>query len=318
MGYRHSYSNITDLAHSFYYQGNDFDDETCYTRSASYRGRVFNSYGTTIGAIVRGKNGNVLLYSDAYMSSTTSKHLSALKNASPFHKLACPFDYGHSLFRCTEKEIVRFIKEQFERELANDKKQKHSYTRKEHREFSTGLLERAKEFAETFGVKIKGLAVYEKYLEKCLNSDNIKAHLAKIRQASIKKAENQRKKIEKFKSDLGKTDYCELVKRYIANYNWNDKADKEIRDLLVASTGIDYPSFVWVDKDNEVVRTSQHITMPISKVVPLLKLWNSKHNIIGKSIGEYTILANNDTMVKIGCHEIPLDNIKSLYKHLVG
>lgn len=309
------FGNIESLAHEFFYKEHD---EECRTRSAWFKGARFGSYGTCIGYIFTDKQGRkTLLASDSYMSATTAKHLNALKNACPFGVTDVPFHYGDSfyLYR-TQKEVLKRIAELFAVRLESEISEKRTYTRKPDREYALDLLKNMNEFVRITGQRIKGLAKYNKYLSVALSAENIKKASARVRAQAKKQAEKTKQLVEKFKRDVAKKPLLDLIKKYVFDFRYykSTKAELKEQELFnkMFDTDLHNPSFVIVDKENGVVKTSQNITMPISDVLPLLKMWKHKHNIVGLMLGQYTVLANNDKFVKIGCHNIPTANIKAL------
>lgn len=309
------FGNIESLAHEFYYKTHD---EECRTRSAWFKGNRFGSYGTCIGYIFKGKDGQkTLLASDSYMSATTAKHLNALTNACPFSYIRVPFHYGDS-FYCyrTQKDVLKRIAELFVNRLESEMSAKRTYTRKPDREYALELLKNMNDFVRITGARIKGLAKYNKYLSVALSAENIKKASARVREQAKKQAEKTKKLVEKFKRDVAKKPMLDLIKEYAFDFRHYGKSQAELKahDLFMQMFDVDFynPSFVIVDKENDVVKTTQNITMPIKDVLPLLKMWKHKHNIVGLELGQYMVIANNNKYVKIGCHTIPIQNVQAL------
>ncbi len=75
-------------------------------------------------------------------------------------------------------------------------------------------------------------------------------------------------------------------------------------------------SFVWIDEDENIVKSSKNIRMPMDIVRTGLKLW--KHNKVkhGYKVDCYTVLEVRKDYVQIGCHKIPIENIKALYEKI--
>ena len=309
------FGNIESLAHEFYYKEHN---EECRTRSAWFMGNRFGSYGTCIGYIFTDKNGRkTLLASDSYMSATTAKHLNALKYACPFGIISVPFHYGDSFYAYrTQKDVLKRIAELFVVRLNSEMSAKRTYTRKPDRDYALELLKNMNDFVRITGQKIKGLAKYNKYLSVALSAENIKKASARVREQAKKQAEKTKQLVEKFKRDVAKKPMLDLIKKYAFDFRYSKstKAELKAQELFNKMFDTDFynPSFVIADKENGVVKTSQNITMPISDVLPLLKMWKHKHNIVGLVLGKYTILANNDKYVKIGCHAIPIQNVQAL------
>ena len=307
------FGNIDSLAHAFYYKEHN---EECRTRSAWFKGNRFGSYGTCIGYIFTDKQGKkTLLASDSYMSAPTAKHLNALKSACPFDIASVPFHYGDSFYLDrTQKDVLKRIAELFAVRLDNEMSEKKTYTRKPDREYALELLKNMNEFVRITGQRIKGLAKYNKYLSVVLNKENIKKASARVRELAKKKAEKMRKAVEHFKKVVSKKPLLDLVDKYVLEWTYTGKSafERKEKELFENMFGVENPSFVGLCKDKNAVRTSQRIVMPVCEIITALKCWKHKHNILGFKLGAYTVLANNDKFVKIGCHNIPTANIKAL------
>lgn len=310
---RHAYSNIYDLAHGFFYDPQD--GERFYTNSASFIGNRFLSYGTCIGYIYEGKMGEkTLLVSDDNMSVTTAKHIRYLIGACPFSWIRVPFQYGESLSGMTQDQIVNHIKETLEYRLEREMGYKYTYTRAEQRDSSQHLLSMGAKFNEVTGATVLGLAKFKKYLDVKLSADNIKKAAARARKQAQIKAEKTRKALDKFRKGLKNTPIYPLIEKFCFDWTVWDKTEQEKkeRELFINSFDVETPAFVRVDVEGGVVRTTKHVTLPIETIKPLLKMWKHKHNIVGLDCGQFKILANNDKMVKVGCHNIPVGNIQAL------
>ena len=309
------FGNIESLAHEFYYKEHN---EECRTRSAWFMGNRFGSYGTCIGYIFTDKNGKkTLLASDSYMSATTAKHLHALTYACPFNYIRVPFYYGDSFYHYrTQKDVLKRIAELFVSRLESEISAKRTYTRKPDRDYALELLKNMNDFVRITGQKIKGLSKYNKYLSVKLNADNIKKASARVREQARKQAEKTKKMVEQFKRGVATKPLLNLIKEYAFDFRHYGKTQAELKTqelfYKMFDVGCYQPSFVIVDKEQGVVKTTQNITMPITDVLPLLKMWKHKHNIVGLTLGQYTVMANNDKFVKIGCHTIPTQNVQAL------
>ena len=69
-------------------------------------------------------------------------------------------------------------------------------------------------------------------------------------------------------------------------------------------------SFIWFDGD--FVKTSQGVRVERQEVETLIKLWQLGKVKHGMIVGQYTILEITTEFVKIGCHKIPMQNIREL------
>lgn len=309
--------NLEELSHAFFYVE---DSEQHYTASASFCGNMFYSYSTAIGYKYKDKNGRrVLFVSQNTMSTTTGKHRGYLISACPFEVLQVPFKYGEQLKRLSEKTVLKHIAENFASCIKNDMQAKKTYTRAEDRDYTVSLQQRAAAFVDITKVKIKGLAKYTNYCAERLSAENIRQAAKKARERAAKKAEQTKKRIESFKKSIEKTPLLESINKYCFDFkSWQaTKEEQEQRALFIASFGIKNPSFVTIDSAQNAVKTTQAVTLPINEIKPLLKAWKNGLNIIGQKCGIYTVLENNEQRVKIGCHNIPTENIKALANMLL-
>ena len=309
------HGSLEELSHAFYYTE---DSEQHSAASASFEKNKFYSYYTCIGYKYSGHGRRVLFVSWDTMSATTGKHRSYLINACPFEVLQVPFKYGEHAPHA-EKEILKYIAENFANCIKYDMQAKKTYTRAADRDYTQQLLKNALAFVDITKVKIKGLAKYAKFCAEHLNAENIKQAAKKARERAAKKAEQTKKRIEAFKKRIAKTPLLESINKYCFDFkSWQaTKEELEQRALFIASFGIENPSFVTIDSAQNAVKTTQAVTLPIKDIKPLLKAWKNGLNIIGQKCGIYTILENNAQRVKIGCHNIPTENIKALANALL-
>lgn len=305
---KHAYGNVVDLGHAFFNHNNG---ETCYTRSAWFKKNTFGSYGTSIGYIYEGKKGKVLLADNSFYSHTTCKHYGALVSACPFDVINVPFRYGYNTSNWSKKEVLKFIAENFTRDFEREMGDKKTYTRAKDREYALTLLANANRFVVATGTRIKGLAKFNKFLSKALSAESIKKASERVRKIAQAKAEKTKKEIADFKKSISNKPLLDLVDDYMFNWDYYHTHEKE-RELFINMFGVPSPSFVKLLKDTNEITTTKHITMPVSAITTALRAWKHKHNIVGQSVGGYTILANNDKFVKIGCHTIPVANIQAL------
>ncbi|OLA95035.1 MAG: hypothetical protein BHW64_00855 [Candidatus Melainabacteria bacterium LEY3_CP_29_8] len=151
------------------------------------------------------------------------------------------------------------------------------------------------------------------------NSDEVKQLKAKLKE----KAKQDRIKAEKELNELlNKYDYLDLAqfafdihhaKIVFDDYKTDRELSARVRKILNPSNDL---SFAWIDEDENIVKTSKNIKMPMDIVRTGLKLW--KHNKIkhGYRVGCYTVMEVKKDYVQIGCHKIPIENIKALYEKI--
>lgn len=294
--------NNQELAHKFFYAGGSNSGNSCH-----YEGDRYFSYSTCIGLIYTNKKGQKTLFISWHnFSNITAKHLNHLRRACPFEVKEAFFKYGNYVMDINglAENANGYIKDEMERKVI--------YTRKPDREFAEKILEVAENLHNITGVKIPLLKKYKKYLEKKLNTENIKAEKAKEREKAKKAKAVLEKKVAKFRKEIANIPLLDVIKDlYFTTHPEEQYADYAYkRGLFKQMFDVKDPSFVIINGDD--VNTTQRITMPLEQVLPLLKAWKHKHNILGQKLGWYTVLANNSKMVKIGCHNIPIENIQAL------
>lgn len=309
------YSNRHDIAHAFFYT--EYDGNTRHAGTISFCNGVYNSYYTTIGYIARPvKGAPVLLISDSNFSNTTAKHRGALVMACPYAVLKVPFEYGGKLSTANtdaaQAQNLEKVAARFDYLMRLEMEQRPTYTRKPDRERAQALLKHAEDFSNVLSVKIPTLAKYRAFVKKALNTENIKQAAKKAREQAAKKAQIHARKIAAFKKRLEKTPVLDSIKKYLFDFQYSNATpqEREEKDLFIDSFCVDSPSFVIIEGDE--IKTSQYIREKIADVLPLLRMWKHKHNIIGLKLGAWTVLANNDKYVKIGCHNIPVANVQAL------
>lgn len=292
---------MTNIYHNFFY-----DDENAYCRknygpAVWYQDGVFYSYTTAIGRIYHMKDGNrALVYSATGFSSTTRKHIHDLWAACPFYKnISVPAKYeGH----LTSEEILSKI----EAVLSAER----NFNRKEQREEFLNAFKALESLNELKG--FKGIPAMIRKYQGIANQLNDKAAYralsAKIvekRKKAEARAAVKRAKILKQYSKLNISDQAR------AAYDYNSPLDSEakaaLRNALNPNRDL---SFVWVDGD--FIKTSQQIRVPATEAARLLTLWKAGKLKHGMTIDRYTVLNVGDDIVKIGCHNIPVENLKAL------
>ena len=310
---RKVFGSKESLAHEFFYK--EYND-LCYSGSCWFKGNVFGSYRTAIGFIYTDKNKNkTLLVDSTFMSSTTAKHKSALISACPFSYIFVPFKYGEDLENYTQKQVVQWLSKRLAYLIKVEMGKKITYSRKEQRDYAVDLLGQANEFMRVTGAKVRGVEKYNAFLSTALSSETIKNKVRKEKERAKAKEERLKKDIERLKKKVAKTPFLNMLEKYFVSWyevEHTHKEEKE-KELFFKIWGFDSPSFVYVDKEHNILKTTQGVYMDISKVIPLLKRWNKKQDVLGERVDNmYSIVTNNDTMVKIGCHKIPTANIKAL------
>ena len=295
-----------EVAHRFFY-----DLEGSFERNSmtvSYYTGKYYSYGTVIARIAETIEGEtVCIISDNNFSITTAKHLGEIKAACPFRKYYLPQARGNSDFYASE--VVERLKNDLEYYSTA------KLTQKANREGFSHTFKMLQDtldlkMFESLFEKIKKLIVeYTDLFEKINNPEEVK-NLKEIQQA--REAEKQKRLKTTLKEHIEKFDIAELA--YLA-YSNQTVVDTDLRNKLK-----DYLnphkdlSFIWFD--NDFVRTSQHITVNRKEVEVLMKLWKKGQLKHGMTISHYTVLEVMSDYVKVGCHKIPVENLKALLNQL--
>lgn len=280
------------------------------------------SYSTIVAEVVTGKNGRkYTLVSNCTYSKTTAGHLNDIRHASPYDILTVP--------TCTEHYPTQFRRLLEKWNDIKDKEFQKSEVRQEFRHdlymFDTyqqcigglGKLSRLRK-----SKRIKQLA------DLCEQVENKRTELRKqlanrtpeeIEAARKKREEAIQRRYDKFVGkDITTSERLRLAfdrkskiysEEYVKKYRQHLQADG-----TPSRFGYYRYSYIWI-AGNEV-HTSQRISVPLSDVRRLCRLWVRKQRIIGDHAGQYTIVENNDNFVKCGCHVIPTWNIQSICNEL--
>lgn len=299
-----------DIAHEFFYS--NFNDSRNFN-NISYSENLFYSYYTVIGAVVQSKFGNnILLVSEDSMTSTTGRHIGYLINACPFSFLRVPMEYGNHYFSL-EACIKRIVKnlEDYSNSKLSLKANRESYIQ------SFNQLQYINDNIQDIDSSL--IEQYKPMFDLLNNSDEVKQLKAKLKE----KAKQDRIKAEKELNELlNQYEYLDLAqfafdihhaKIVFDDYKTDREVSARVRKILNPSNDL---SFAWIDEDENIVKTSKNIKMPMDIVRTGLKLW--KHNKVkhGYRVGCYTVLEVRKDYVQIGCHKIPMENIKALYEKI--
>ena len=303
------------LFHRFFY--NPEENGRLEHNSYSFEGNAFYSYHTVIGLNVVGKDGNpVLLISDYNMTPTTSKHLSQLRAACPYppdHVIRVPFQFGDYSVKAPAAVAERFEDwfTRFDARSLSYTVNRNAVIRKSSnlQQFNNlvftvkkPLLEKAGELA-----KLAGLGNDRKALNEAISG------IAAKREAAAKKQHaTEMRRLKKILEPFTELSYLDRVKIAYATSGVEADVKKALRVQLNATT----PELSFVYLHGDYVRTTQDISIPISRVKALLKRWKAKNLPIGSHIEQYTLQENSKGFIKIGCHRIPRENITALAEAL--
>ena len=295
-----------DVAHQFFYDFNGRFKRRSMT--VSYEKNKYWSYSTVIAKITQTITGKTIcIISDNNFSVTTSKHISKLIHACPFDIYYLPQKYGYQDFNpCDVVDNCIYNLDYYSKQKLSQKPNRKS--------FSKYFL-----MLQTT-LEIEGFENYFEKTEKALNEYrelfndiNDPAKLAKIKaiQKQREKEKQQRLK-EELKQHIERFDISELA--YLA-YSNQTVVDTDLRTKLRQYLNHKNDlSFIWFD--NDLVRTSQDITVNRKEVEVLLKLWKKGQLKHGMTISYYTVLEVMENYVKVGCHKIPVSNLDALLNQM--
>lgn len=284
----------TEAAHAFFYSDGGF-----YNRRTpeAFCNDLFFSYSTCIAKKAKTKDGRmILLLSKNKFSSTTSKHIAALKQACYWDIVEIPQTIDRNDFDNSEvlASLYNDLNYSAETNLAL----------KRNRETFNYNYETLQALTEVVGFKVdrKILRKHKNTYDKINNPEALAKLKAKQRVADKRKQERLKAKLNKL---IKKNTLSELAKMAYGYEAFEGKTD-----LKKYINPYDDLSFVWFD--GEFVKTSQGIRVDRREAETLIKLWQAGKVKHGMKIGQYTILEITEEFVKIGCHKIPMQNIKEL------
>ena len=284
----------TEAAHAFFYSEGGF-----YNRRTpeAFCNDLFFSYSTCIAKKTRTKDGRrILLLSKNKFSSTTSKHIAALKYACYWDIIEIPQQIDRNNFDCDEvlNTLYSDLKYSADTNLALKRN-------REEFNYNYETLQSLKN-VEGFKVDSKILRKYKSTYERINNPEELAKLKAKQRAAEKKKHEQLKIKLNRL---IKNNNMSELAKLAYSYESFEEKAD--LKKYLNPNNNL---SFIWFDGD--FVKTSQGVRVERQEVETLIKLWQLGKVKHGMMVGQYTILEITTEFVKIGCHKIPMQNIQEL------
>lgn len=319
-----SHSNES-MSHDFYYRGVDYGESHGYRGcSLSYRGNTAVSYSTAIAKVVpakgrkakdvctRRRDTGITLVSFYSMSPTTGRHISYVRQASPFECVSVPLGRGSSDF--TPGEVA------FDFLEALDGLVKRLNTVDNRREFARlmSCRKRVMELACEEWAKPLRDRRFRKY--EAMDVEKMAKELQeRNRKVASKRAAETRALFAKYlpKAKAGGADYCEFVhvlcdRWYMSGkFPFSDEQRDKFRARLDRNA-----AYVWPEGDQ--VRTSRGVRVSLDEAKVLLKLWASGKDMRAMQIGHYTIVKYEGDTIQIGCHRIPRENMLALYEAVVG
>ena len=347
--------NAQLMAHKGFYEPDGRGEYAgCPLKYSNYGGLHFISYSTTIARVVNDRNGRpVTLVSDFNYSMTTSKHLSCIRYASPHPVITVPHckEVPFEVFKerlegwqsVKTEDVWGHTPEDF-LQVENRRKLLHLLYMFDYYQERVGGLD------ELLPIRTMGmvanwerlcLAIENKTMSRKEALEQAKEGFV-VAQEEQRKIEAERERIRRKKEAAAKrrrtlerkatekqlgeamTDPSILrwaftyqshltEKEYQKQYRLRERLRKISYDIK--NWGTQGASYVWVENDQEV-KTSQGVTCKIGVVKRLASMWLQKCDIIGQDCDGYTVVMNNEDFVKVGCHVIPVWNVKALCKQL--
>lgn len=295
-----------DVAHSFFYDLNGRFERRSMT--VSYEHNKYWSYATVIAKITQTITGKtVCIISDNNFSATTAKHISELRSACPFDVVYLPQRIGQQDFNAydTVKICIDNL-EYYSKSKLTQKPNREGFSRYFHMLQNTLELEG---FENEFEKTEKALNEYRPLYDAINDPEKLKEYKQKQQQ---REKEKQQRLKEELKQHIERFDVSELAYLAYSNQTVVDTdLRNKLRDYLNPHKEL---SFIWFD--NDLVRTSQHITVNRKEVEVLLKLWKKGQLKHGMTISHYTVLEVMPNYVKVGCHKIPVSNLDALLNQI--
>lgn len=313
------------IFHRFFYA---VESESGRAKSnTSFYSWTFKSYNTTIGIKTPGKDGRpVLLIADSSFSNTTSAHLSALRAACPYtsgHIIRVPFEWGDVWYKrenCIADLLQRFIDRlsQWRVDQLKYAESRRDFLRV-YGDFSSFLeLVAPKRPAKAVMQKIEELAAIANETEdRKKRNELISGLMAKREAAAKRKAAAEKRKHAEFLKQFSDVPYLDLIRIAYWDRFWPEVSHETratLRGIFNPDNSLSYvvPEFL-----GDGVITTQDVRMDGRTVRALLKAWKAGKVKVGQHVGPYTIQEIKPGYVKIGCHKIPMQNIRELYSALV-
>lgn len=314
-----------EIFHKFFYAG---ETENAEGRAAvSFYGWTFKSYNTTIGIKTTGKDGRpVLLIADFHFSNTTRRHIQALRSACPYpadHIIPVSFNWCDGWYKkenSINELLQRFINKLSGWEIDNLKRIE---SRRDFLRIYSNFLRFLELVApkrpdKTILQKIEEIATIARETEDRKKRNELILGLTAKREAAAKrKAAAEKRKHAELLKYFKDVSYLDKIR--IAYWEqFRPEVPYETRAILRRIFNPDNSlSYVIPELADEYVITTQGISMPCSIVRELLKKWKAGRVKVGQHIGPYTLMELTSAYVKIGCHKIPMQNIRELYSVLV-
>ena len=302
-----------EIFHHFFY---GYRSEQKGRANVRYSGRHFFSYSTQIGYLYNETGRPVLFVSENTFSATTSAHRMALIMAAPVDTIDVPFDW-YDNFVYDEKNIPRIMFERFTEHLLNYKAE--SFRLADNRRDFLDRYWNFRKFLQVTGQKL------DESTENRLNeltrlAEDTEENQRARRQQSAKLAAKTRKKNEAARETrkklLAMFEDSSIISVVLLAYGQKKITPETTiaRNELIRRFG-GMKSYVWPE-DSENVRTSQGVKLPVATARRMLALWKAGRATVGMHVGPYSVREIGPEFVQIGCHCIPVENLRELDKAL--
>lgn len=285
----------------------------------------FYSYYTKVAMLYKSDKTNetYLLIHWSSMTPTTGKHLSYLRQANPYYTVFyIPFTYGEHT--TTLNNIIDKCLEGLQDYTKEDVLTK-QYAQNfcDYYTSLKNIIENIKDLEPNQQI------IFDKATElyNYIQSDTFFIDKKKVAKEKAVKTRAENKAKKEFETALINAhkdwNYYNLICKCFNKNSSLYESNSQIRELLIDKLLKICPNswcnatknaVIWFNDDK--VETSKGVTVNKKDVVLLLKLWQAKKPLLGKKIGQYTILAVTDDYIKVGCHIIPIENIKALIEEL--
>ena len=272
-----------------------------YEEKTSAKGSNFSfeydrlySYDSILAKINREKK---IIYIDSNVSgysNTSRKHTTHLYRAIPGYYSVFEWEFCEDFITCKRNEIFKLIN-------------------MEARARKVSYLPQIKRIIDNVN---KYIEVHE--IKKL--SKEVKAHLKDIKSIDIDNLiESSAEVIKKDKERLLRIKNLENKKRQDSRQNNLDRFLSQVYSKSDKSTVKYDPNYnsVYLKVDDESVKTTNSITVPLKESMALYKAYLSGKNIHGLNIGNYSVVKSSKDSVTIGCTVISAKELNRVLGKLV-
>lgn len=275
------------------------------TANFYFRDDVIYSYGShfPIAKKVRSKSGEIVhvLFTESSYSISTSKHISMAQQAIRQHEqIFCitDIDFFDALKEC-KAQLQNMIEVTPKIARARAEWKIDDYTRQ-----VLSSLGTIRTVAKYYKISSK----LPKYIKELLKLDS--ADVITSMQGVAAKSEAAKKREEaKLAKARAKRQAKQMQDLKVGIDEWKSGTKASI------DTGFIGLDFLRLSADGLEIETTQQISIPSQEFTRLIKLYDAGKIVGAKVADNYTVLASNGT-VKIGCHNIPKEEILEIRNKL--